>query len=99
MGNKSHIEKSAINENVAFSEHLCMLHAVSLQLCLTVIPWTVAHQSPLFMGFSRQKYWSELPCPPQGNLSDAGIKPVCLGSLTSPALTDRFFTTIIWEAQ
>ena len=28
------------------------------------IPWTVAHQDPLPMGFSRQEYWSGLPCPP-----------------------------------
>ena len=31
-------------------------------------PWTVANQAPLFMGFSRQEYWSGLPCPPQGDL-------------------------------
>ena len=31
---------------------------------LFVIPWTVTHQSPLSMGFSRQEYWSGLPCPP-----------------------------------
>ena len=27
-------------------------------------PWTVAHQDPLSMGFSRQEFWSVLPCPP-----------------------------------
>ena len=32
---------------------------------LFVTPWTVAHQAPLSMGFSRQEYWSGLPCPPQ----------------------------------
>ena len=37
---------------------------------------TVTHQAPLFMGFSRHKYWSGLPCPPQGDLPDPGIKPV-----------------------
>ena len=31
-----------------------------------VTPWTVAHQAPLFMGFSRQEYWSGLPCTPPG---------------------------------
>ena len=31
-------------------------------------PWTVAHQAPLSLGFSRQEYWSGLPCPPPGNL-------------------------------
>ena len=37
--------------------------------------WTVAHQAPLSMGFSRQEYWSELPCPSAGDLPDPGIKP------------------------
>ena len=36
-------------------------------------PWTVACQPPLSMGFSRQEYWSELPCPPPGDLPDPGI--------------------------
>jgi len=41
-------------------------------------PWTVAHQAPLPMGFSRQEYWSGLPCHPPGNLPDPGIKPKSL---------------------
>ena len=57
---------------------------------LFVTPWTVAHQAPLSMGFSRQGYWSGLPFPPPGNLPHAGIKPA---SLESPALAGRFFTT------
>ena len=45
------------------------------------------------MGFSRQEYWSELPCPPPGDLPDPGIEPV------SPALADGFFTHLAtWEA-
>ena len=40
--------------------------------------WTVAQQAPLSMGFSRQEYWSKLPCPPLGDLSNLGIKPVSL---------------------
>ena len=64
---------------------------------LFVTPWTVAHQAPLSMGFSRQEYWSGLPCPSPGDLSDPGIKPAFL---MSPALTDAFFTTrTTWEAQ
>ena len=55
--------------------------AKSLQLCLTL--WTAAHQAPLSMGFSRQEYWSELPRPPPGGLTDPGIEPVYL---VSPAL-------------
>ena len=45
--------------------------------------WTVACRDPLSMGFSRQVYWSGLPCPPPGALPDPGIKPE---SLASPAL-------------
>ena len=37
-------------------------------------PWTVAHQAPLFMGVSRQEYWSGLPFPSPGDLHDPGIK-------------------------
>ena len=37
-------------------------------------PQTVAHQPPLSMGFSRQEYWSGLPCPPPGDLPNPGIK-------------------------
>ena len=44
-------------------------------ISLTVTPWTVAHRAPLSMGFSRQEYWSGLPCPPPGDLPDPGIKP------------------------
>ena len=54
-------------------------------------PWTLVHQASLFMGFSRQEYWSGLPCPPPGDLPDPGIEPVSL--LTSPALAGEFFTT------
>ena len=42
---------------------------------LFVTPWTVAHQAPLSMGFSRQDYWSGLPFPSPGDLPDAGIEP------------------------
>ena len=50
-------------------------------LCAT--PWTVARQAPLSVGFSRQEYWSGLPCPPLGDLPNPGIKPALL---RSPAL-------------
>ena len=40
-----------------------------------VSPWTVAHQAPLSMGFSRQEYWSGVPCPPPEDLPNPGIKP------------------------
>ena len=57
-------------------------------LCATL--WTLACQAPLSMGFSRQEYWSGLPCPPPVTLPDPGIKP---RSLISLALAVRFFTT------
>ena len=57
---------------------------------------TVVHQAPLSMGFSRQEYWSGLPCPPPGDLPGPGIEPT---SLMSPALAGRFFTTsTTWKA-
>ena len=42
---------------------------------LFATPWTVAHQVPLFMGFSGQEYWSGLPFPSPGDLPDPGIEP------------------------
>ena len=57
-----------------------------VQLFVTL--WTVAHWAPLSMGFSRQEYWSGLPCPPPGDLPDPEIEPT---SLTSPALAGGFF--------
>ena len=65
-------------------------------MTIFVIPWTVALQAPLSIGFSRQEYWSGLSCASPGDLSDQGIEPESLGS---PALADRFFTTsATWEA-
>ena len=58
--------------------------------------WTVAHQAPLSMGFSRQEYWSGLPCLSPGDLPDPGIKAA---SLMSPPLAGSFFTnSATWEA-
>ena len=57
---------------------------------LFATPQTVAHQAPLSMGFSRQEYWSGLPCPPPGDLPDPRMEPV---SLMSPASAGRFITT------
>ena len=42
---------------------------------LFVTPWTVAHQALPSMEFSRQVYWSGLPCPPPGDLPNPGIEP------------------------
>ena len=45
------------------------------QSCLFATQWTVVHQAPLSMEFSRQEYWSGLPFPSPGDLPDTGIKP------------------------
>ena len=69
--------------NAAKAPSVCMLSRLShVQLFAT--PWTVARQVPLSMGFSKQKYWSGLPCPPPGDLPDPKIEPrshyiSCLG--------------------
>ena len=57
----------------------------SVQLSAT--PWTVAHQTPLSMGFPRQEYWISLPFPSPGDSSDPWIEPM------SPASANGFFTT------
>ena len=54
-----------------------------------VTPWTVAYQAPPSMGFSRQEYWSGLPFPSPGDLSDPGIES---RSPVSLALAGGFFT-------
>ena len=67
----------------------CACSVISI-MSNSVTLWTVAHQAPLPMGFSRQEYWIGLPCPPSGDLPNPGIK---LASPKSPALAGRFFTT------
>ena len=70
--------------------------AKSLQSCLTVCnPMDCSPPGSSALEFSRQEYWSGLPCIPPGNLPDLGIE---LMSLTSPALARGFFTTsATWE--
>ena len=55
---------------------------------LFVNPWTVACQAPLSMGFSRQEYWSGLPCPSPGALHNPGIKPRSLDQTVNQFLTE-----------
>ena len=57
--------------------------------------WTVACHSPLSMAFSRQEYWSMLPCPPPGDLPDPEIKPI---SPVSPAFQADSLPLSHWES-
>ena len=59
----------------------------SANIWLSATLWSVAHQAPMFMGFSRQEYWSGLPFPPPEDLLEPGIEP------ESPAWAGGFFTT------
>ena len=71
--------------------------AKSLWSYLTLCdPMDYSLQAPLPVGFSRQVYWSELSCPPPGDLPHPGIKPI---SLMSPASAGRFFNTILGKRQ
>ena len=68
-----------------------MVNAVLSCIQLFVTPWTVAHQAPLSMEFSRQESWSQLPFPTPEDLPDPGIE---LTSLASPALAGGFTTAL-----
>ena len=75
---------------------MCVLSCFS-RVQLFVILWAVAHLASVFMGFSRQEYWSGFPFPSPGHLPNSRIEPVYL---TSPALADGVFTSgAIWEGK
>ena len=76
-----------------------VLHFMDMCLCAWLLShvwllqphaWTVAHQSPLSVEFSRQEYWSMLPFPTSKDLSNQGLNQ----HLESTALAGRFFTTV-----
>ena len=68
---------------IAGTQCVCSLSHVQLFTTL----WTIAHQTPLSMGPPRQEYWSGLPCPPPGDLSNPGIET------GSPALEAASFNS------
>ena len=77
----SGILKAIILEWVAISFSSAMKAKVKVKVkslsCVRLFatPWTIAHQAPPSMGFSRQEYWSGLPFPSPGDLPDPGIEP------------------------
>ena len=83
------------DQDIFIAPDACVLSRFS-HVRLFVTPWTVARQAPLPVGFPREEYWSGLPCPPPGDLTDPEIEPM---SRTSPALASRFCnTSATWEA-
>ena len=66
----------------------CYMCAKSLQLCPTATLWTVACQALLSVGFSRQEYWSGLPCSPPGDLPNPEIKYRSPGLLADSLLSE-----------
>ena len=75
---------------------LCVCMLIRFRLVQLFATYGLQPPRLLSMGFSRQKYWSGLPCPPPEDLPNSGIKPA---SLTSPALAGKFFTiSATWEA-
>ena len=85
-----YISRSSHNKYQGLISLCCavLTHFSPVQLFGTL--WTVACQDPLSMGFPRQQYWSELPFPSLGDLSDPGVEP---RAFAPPALAGVFFTT------
>ena len=68
---------SFLTRKMKVSLHACIpSHFSHIRLFATL--WTIAHQTPLSMGFSRREYWSRFPYPPPGDLPDPGIEPMSL---------------------
>ena len=78
-----------IQQEPAKDENTCVVLSCFSHIQLFAILWTIAHQALLSVGFPRQEYWSELPCPPPGDLPNPGIEPT---SLMSPPFAGTFFT-------
>ena len=85
---------------------LCVLSRFSCVWLFTTL-WTIAHQAPLSMGFSRQEYWSGLPCPSPGDLPSPGTDPASLCLLhwqvsslpiTPPATPDMAVIFLVLDA-
>ena len=97
------LDKASVPTRALTTETLCVCVCVCVCTHVRVLShsvmsdsatsWTVAHQAPLSVGFSRQEHWSGLPCPPPGDLPDSGTEPM------SPTLAGGFLTTeATWKA-
>ena len=65
-----------------------LLFSRSVMSDSSATPWTIAFQAPLSLEFTRQEYWSGLPCPPSGNLPTQGLNLHLL-------IAGRFFTCLV----
>ena len=74
---KQKLQSTCLNNSLTFSLQISMHFEVKSlsRVRLFATPWTVAHQAPLSMRFSRQEYWSGLPFPSPGDLPDPGTEP------------------------
>ena len=83
----------SISPSNEYSWQIIIVHGSSLfsfsrsVVSNSVTPWAIVHQAALFLGFSRQEYWSGLPFPSPGDLPDPGVEP------ETPVLAGKFFTT------
>ena len=79
----SHLPATVPEASPSFNKHFVVIVVDFLlsRVQLFVTPWTVAHEAPLSMGFSRQEYWSGLPFPPPGNVPDLWVETCvpCIG--------------------
>ena len=75
----------------------CVIHYFS-HIRLFVTLWTVVHQASLSTRFSRQEYWSGLPCAPPGDLPDPGIEHTS-PALQADSLTTRWATWEVWNGR
>ena len=86
-GPSGRAEGQQLQQHKVQSPQMCVLsHS---RVWLSELPWTVARHAPLSTGFSRQEYWSGLPCPPPGDPPTPGIEH------RSPALQADSFT--VWD--
>ena len=90
-----HQRQLLLNPGNLYLGPVCMLSRLSHVRLFSTL-WTVAHQTPLSMGFSRQEYWSGLP----GDLPAPRIEPACLLLLLHWQVSFFFFfnTSATWVA-
>ena len=74
--------------NKSWRLYVCAYYVASV-VSDSVTLWIVAYQAPLSMGFSRQEYWGQLPCPPPRDLPNQGIEPM---SPMSPEVSSIHFS-------